>query len=145
MKSLITFACLGLALAQIARADLPNSISDWGMSTSAGTVWIDEKAEVSLGCSNDACTAVEFILNAGMWILLSPVNLTALTGGGLSTDGNNDPRAAYITTLRDDAAEYVAADAPVSAILRDAIDRIRAENKTAAPLDDKAVAAGILH
>jgi hypothetical protein len=141
MKSLIAFACLGLALIQTAKADIP----DLGASTSAGTVWVDEKAEVSLGCSNDACTALEFILNAGMWILLSPVNVTALTGGGITTDSNNDLRAEYLTALRDDAAEYVATDAPVSAILRDAIDRVRAENKTAAQLDDKTVAAGILH
>jgi hypothetical protein len=140
MKNSITALCLSLALisvASVAKADLGTF-----QPTSNATVYLDDNSYVYLNCvSGGLCPFAEASLNLGVWTVLLPLNATALSAG--TSSGMLD-REQYVGVLQEDAAQYIATDGAASALLKDAISRIRAQNKTAATLDDKAVAEGIL-
>jgi hypothetical protein len=80
--------------------------------------------------------------------------LTALASSGpvgtsiglTSAFSNYDGKAAYVAQLRDDSAQYVAADgsAPATALLQDAIQTIRAQDANTQSMSDREVAIQLL-
>jgi hypothetical protein len=143
MKKTITALCLTLGLVSVASV-VSVAKADLGtlQSSSNFTVYLDDNAYVYLNCqSGGFCPFAEASLNLGVWTILLPFNGTALSVG--TSSGNLD-REQYVGVLQEDAAQMIATDGAASALLKDAITRIRAQNPAAAGLDDKAVAEGIL-